>query len=263
REYQIAESLPRAVAANEIDLEFQPRAAAKGNLIVGIEAFARWRHPKLGPVSPPEFLRVADRLELMPQLGTRLRDRAVGSAVGWFREAWLQDASLWLNVSYSELCRPGFAVSLSELREQYPDVSFGIEIQDGPLLDEPVIANQLEPVRRLGIDIALDNVGASAISLGRLHRLPISGVNLDGLIVHSLVSDPSYQHLAATICEIAHGRGMVVTACQAETREQLITVRSLGIDHVQGQVLAAPSPAAKIHDLLTSGLSANVDRRGR
>ena len=261
RELRITESLPQAVAANQIGLEFQPRAASRGNQITGIEAFARWRHDDLGSVSPIEFLQIADRLNLTSELGRRLRDRAVGSAVGWFRESWLQGANLWLNVSYTELCRSGFASSLAELREQYPDVSFGIEIIDGPLLDEPAVSGRLEPVRRLGIDIALDNVGASAISIGRLHRLPVSAVNLDGLIVHALVSDPSYQHLAATICEIAHGRGMVVTACQTETREQLATVRSLGIDNVQGQVLHGPAPASTIQDLLSSGLSASVGRR--
>ncbi len=263
RQFQIVDALPRAVAANEFDLQFQPRAATKGNHVAGLEAFARWVHPTLGAVTPREFLASADRLDLMSELGRRLRDRAVGSAVSWFREAWLHEASLWLNVSYSELCRPGFASSLGELREQYPDVRFGIEVKDGPLLDEPVIVQQLEPVRRLGIDIVLDNVGASAISLGRIQRLPLAGVNLDGSIVHSLVSDPSYQHLAAAICEAAHSRGLLVTACQAETREQLTTVRSLGIDQVQGQVLSAPIPAGEVRDLLSAGLSSALDRRGR
>jgi EAL domain-containing protein (putative c-di-GMP-specific phosphodiesterase class I) len=263
REFQIGQTLPQAVAANEIGLEFQPRTATKGNLVTGIEAFARWSHPRLGTVGPAEFLRIADKLDIMGDLGRRLRDRAVGSAVAWFREAWLQDANLWLNVSYTELCRNGFAASLSELRNQYPEVRFGIEIKDGPLLDEPVVVSQLEPIRRLGIEIALDNVGAAAISLGRLHRLPLSAVNLDGAIVHSLVSDPSFQHLVATICEIAHGRGIAVTACQTETREQLSTVRSLGIDQVQGQVLSEPIPASRVRDLLASGLSAEVDRRSR
>ncbi len=63
--------------------------------------------------------------------------------------------------------------------------------------------------------------------------------------------------------EIAHSRGIVVTACQAETREQLAAARSLGIDHVQGNVLAAPIRAAEVMELLSSGIAPDERRHYR
>lgn len=262
RELQTREALPDAVAANNISLAFEPRGTTDGDRLVGIEAFARWEHSKLGNIPPPEFLRIADELDLMVEMGQRLRDRAAGSAVAWFRDGWLVEGRLWLNVSYSEFCHRGFVTSMAELRNRYPEVNIGIEIDDSPLLDEAVVTSMLEPVRKLDVEIALDNIGLSTISLGRLQRLPLSSMNLSGAIVHSLVSDTVYQHLATTVCEIAHSRGIVVTACQAETREQLVAARSLGIDHIQGHVLASPVKAAEVADLLSSGVSPE-DRRGR
>jgi len=262
RELQTREALPEAVAANEISLAFEPRGTTSGDRFVGIEAFARWEHTKLGTIPPPEFLRIADELDLMVEMGHRLRDRAAGSAVAWFRNGWLAEGTLWLNVSYSEFCHRGFAASMGELRSRYPEVKLGIEIDDSPLLDEAVVTSMLEPVRKLDVEIALDNIGLTTISLGRLQRLPLSSINLSGAIVHSLVSDTVYQHLATTVCEIAHSRGIVVTACQAETREQLAAARSLGIDHIQGHVLAAPVKAPQVAELLSSGVTPE-DRRGR
>ena len=262
REMQTREALPEAVAANDISLAFEPRSTTAGDRIVGVEAFARWEHTKLGTIPPPEFLRLADELDHMVEMGRRLRDRAAGAAVSWFREGWMNDATLWLNVSYSEFCHRSFPASMSELRKRYPEVRLGIEIDDSPLLDEAVVTSMLEPVRKLDIEIALDNIGLSTISLGRLQRLPLSSINLSGAIVHSLVSDTVYQHLATTVCEIAHSRGIVVTACQAETREQLAAARSLGIDHVQGHVLAPPVKAPQVVELLSSGLTPD-ERRGR
>ncbi len=262
RELQTRDALPDAVAASEISLAFEPRGTTSGDRLVGIEAFARWEHANLGNIPPPEFLRIADELDLMVEMGHRLRDRAVGAAVAWFREGWLSEGRLWLNVSYSEFCHRGFAESMEELRSRYPEVRLGIEVDDSPLLDEAVVTSMLEPVRKLDVEIALDNVGLTTISLGRLQRLPLSSINLSGAIVHSLVSDTVYQHLATTVCEIAHSRGIVVTACQAETREQLAAARSLGIDHVQGHVLAAPVKAPEVVELLASGITPD-ERRGR
>jgi len=262
RELQTRDALPAAVAANEISLAFEPRGTTDGDRLVGVEAFARWEHTKLGNIPTPEFLRIADELDLMVEMGRRLRDRAAGAAVAWFRDGWMAEATLWLNVSYSEFCHRGFAASMGELRNRYPDVKLGIEIDDSPLLDEAVVTSMLEPIRKLDIEIALDNIGLSTISLGRLQRLPLSSINLSGAIVHSLVSDTVYQHLATTVCEIAHSRGIVVTACQAETREQLAAARSLGIDHIQGHVLAAPVAATEVGELLSAGLTP-ADRRGR
>jgi len=262
RELQTRDALPNAVAANEISLAFEPRGTTSGDRLVGIEAFARWEHSKLGTIPPPEFLRIADELDLMVEMGRRLRDRAAGAAVTWFRDGWLTEGTLWLNVSYSEFCHRGFIAGISELRSRYPDVSLGIEVDDSPLLDEAVVTSMLEPVRKLDVQIALDNIGLTTISLGRLQRLPLSSINLSGAIVHSLVSDTVYQHLATTVCEIAHSRGIVVTACQAETREQLAAARSLGIDHVQGHVLAPPVKASELMELLASGVSPD-ERRGR
>ncbi len=262
RELQTRDALPDAVAANEISLAFEPRATTTGDRLVGIEAFARWEHSNLGTIPPPEFLRLADELDLMVEMGRRLRDRAAGAAVAWFREGWLAEGTLWLNVAYSEFCHRDFAASLGELRQRYPEVNLGIEIDDSPLLDEAVVTAMMEPLRKMDIEIALDNIGLSTISLGRLQRLPLTSINLSGAIVHSLVSDTVYQHLAATVSEIAHSRGIVVTACQAETREQLAAARSLGIDHIQGNVLAAPVKAAEVMEMLTSGVTPD-DRRGR
>ncbi len=262
RERQTRDALRDAVAANDISLAFEPRATTTGDRLVGIEAFARWDHTGLGSVPTPEFLRIADELDLMVEMGQRLRDRAAGAAVGWFRDGWLSEGTLWLNVSYSELCHQVFAPSMAELRERYPEVNLGLEIDDSPLLDEAVVTRMLDPLRKMDIEIALDNVGLSTISLGRLQRLPLGSINLSGAIVHSLVSDTVYQHLAATVCEIAHSRGIVVTACQAETREQLAAARSLGIDHIQGNVLAAPVKAPEVLEIFTAGVAPD-DRRGR
>jgi EAL domain-containing protein (putative c-di-GMP-specific phosphodiesterase class I) len=125
-------------------------------------------------------------------------------------------------------------------------------MQDSRLLDDPVFGPIFERLQGVGVELALDNVRPSSLSIHRLQRLPVSVVNLDRELVRTLVTDPTSRELARLICTYAHARERPVTACQVETAQELDVARLLDVDLVQGNVISRPLRAADLTELLTS-----------
>ncbi|MGI9596365.1 MAG: EAL domain-containing protein [Acidimicrobiales bacterium] len=248
-----ADELPAAVAGGRITVDYQPRVTTVDRDVVGIEAFSRWYHGDRGSIPPVEFLPVAERHGLLVELGSTVRDEAVTTARCWQQDGLLDDRRLWMNVAPLELCHPDFDSSVVELVGQTPYLALGFEVADSRLLEDMVFLRIFDRLQELGVRLALDNVDQNTISFGRIRRLPLSMINLDGELVRSLPSSAANRELVRLICASAADRNMSVTACGAETEEQIEVAELCGVDLVQGFAISKALRPDSMVDQLRNG----------
>ncbi len=257
-----AEFLRAAVDGDQIEPVYQARGSANDGKLVAIEVFARWQHEERGAIPPREFLRVAELEGILFDLGAGLREKAATQAAQWLERSWLDDITLVFNLSPVEWCDSRFEASMAGLRDRFPALQFAVEVADGRTLDIDQISERLKVLKTLDVGLTLDNVTQQSLSLPRLRRLPLTGINVGGSVVHSMVSDVACQGLSRMLVELAQSKNIPATACQVESREQLQAAEQLGFHHLQGHVLSKPVNAEEIAGLLRAG-SAKADKRDR
>ncbi len=246
RQGQVGADLPAAIADRQISIEYQPRMTTPGGVPVGFEVFPRWHHDQQGTIPAVEFLRVAEQTGRLVDLGYHIRDLSTEIASEWQWDDALADCRLWMNMSPVELCHDGMLESLIDLRRAHANIPLGLEVTDVRLLEDPVFTRIFDRLEDAGIMLALDNLRASAMSIGRLQRLPMRMINLDGELVRSLSKRPANRELVRFICAYARSEDKLVTACGIETIEQLRLVTSLGVHFVQGNIICEPLPGHEV-----------------
>ncbi len=151
--------------------------------LLGFEALARWTHPRLGPVSPLDFISLAEQTGLILDLGAQLLRKACREAAGWPNALRLA-----VNISALHLRAPGFAAELAILlaETRLSPWRLELELTESVLLaDDPAIQTTLLNLKALGVAIAIDDFGTGYSALSYLHKFPVDRLKID----RSFVSD--------------------------------------------------------------------------
>ena len=237
-------ALVGAVSRGEITAVFQPQFDIASGRIAGAEALCRWSHPELGDVPPVDFIPVAEDAGLIDEIGRFMAERCLAALAEW-------SIDVALNVSPYQLATPAFtdwlAVGVRARSGHGGDLILEIT-ESRELHDVPAVLQHLDPLRRLGVVISLDDFGSGHASLVQLVRLLSGEVKVD----RSLIADASAgaAQQIAEVVEVAHGRGMRVVAEGVETQAQLDRARELGCDRAQGYLLGRPMPREELALLL-------------
>lgn len=240
-------ALSGAVSRGEITAVFQPQFDLATHQLVGAEALCRWTHPELGPVSPTEFIAAAEDAGLIDEIGRFMAERCCEMLTDWRLD-------ISVNVSPYQLETPEFTEWLAECLASHRlrGGTLTLEITESrPIADIAPVLRRLEPLRRVGVGVALDDFGAGHASLTQLKRLHGTEVKLD----RSLVADRSEaasQRMAQAIA-LAHRSGIRVVAEGIETADDLRRARDLGCDRGQGYLLGRPMPRKHLETLLRAG----------
>ncbi|MGH1489234.1 MAG: EAL domain-containing protein [Acidimicrobiales bacterium] len=244
--------LPNAMAGNQITVEYQPRVGAQDRLITEIEVLPRWYHRERGTIPPREFLRAAESTGRLIELGQSTRREAVTAAHKWQLAGRLQNCRMWMNIAPVELCHPGLVEEVAGLVTGRPSLLLGFEVSDSGLLEDLAFLRLFDRLQEFGVQLAVDNVNHSRLSFGRLRRLPVSSINLDGELVRSLPSSAANRDLVRLICAMAAEQDQTVTACGIETSEQLEVAAVLGVDRLQGFGISKVLSHASMEEYLDS-----------
>jgi diguanylate cyclase (GGDEF)-like protein len=243
----IQRELPRAIAANELELYYQPIVASNGGRIVGVEALLRWTHAARGAIPPATFIPVAEQMGLMDTLGAFVLRRALGEAKRW--------PDLYVAVNLSPLqVRDASIVGLvrSALAESgVPPARLMLEITEGVLIDNPdEMVKRIEDLHALGVRIALDDFGSGYSNLGYLQRFPLDKLKIDRSFVSALGNSANGGVIIQAIVALGRALGLTVVVEGVETEQQRVLLRLAGCDEMQGFLFARPAPAKAIDRLL-------------
>ncbi|WP_114390891.1 putative bifunctional diguanylate cyclase/phosphodiesterase [Notoacmeibacter marinus] len=239
-EYELRTALKR----NEFELNYQPLVDSQTRKITGYEALLRWNNLKFGPVSPGEFVPIAERSGMIAGIGEWVLHQACMDAAGW-----PNDIHIAVNLSPHQL--NGFSL-LAVLPRALGESGLlarrlELEITETALEGDPEhIIDMLHSIREMGISIALDDFGTGYSSLSHLVRFPFDKLKIDRSFVSEAMVSAEAMTIVRAIVSLAHNLKVRTTAEGVETEEQFGTLAEMGIDEIQGYLIARPLPADRL-----------------
>jgi diguanylate cyclase (GGDEF)-like protein/PAS domain S-box-containing protein len=262
----LEQELRRAIDARQLSISYQPIIALSTEELVGFEALVRWDHPRLGPLSPVEFIPVAEQSDLIVRLGSFVLGRAVADLARWQKELPRPDDPLFMsvNVSSRQLMTPDLIQEIRHVlgRNVVPRGSLRLEVTESLVMDNPEQASHvLDLLKDAGAALALDDFGAGYSSLSYLHRFPFDVIKIDRSLVQARTADGNGSVIVRSVVALAHELGKRVVAEGVETGEDAAFLRSIGCELAQGFYYGEPMPERDVLHLLR--LIRKADRRMR
>ncbi|MES1955002.1 sensor domain-containing protein [Salinisphaera hydrothermalis] len=242
--HQIEFDLRRALGLREFVLVYQPQNSTRDGRISGFEALLRWVQPVRGPISPAEFIPLAEEIGEIHAIGAWVIRSACFEAAGW------ADPTLTVAVNVSPVQFENddiIQIVSAALKDSGLAASrLEIEVTEGVLLTEsPEVLERLWSLNRMGVSIAMDDFGTGYASLSYLNSFPFSKIKIDKSFVQSEHSSRS-QALISAILALGTSLGVTTIAEGVETPDQFAAIRAIGCHSVQGYYISRPMPAEDV-----------------
>jgi diguanylate cyclase (GGDEF)-like protein len=251
RRLSLAGALRSAIADGEIVLFFQPKAELATGRIIGVEALARWQHPRLGLIGPSEFVPIAEQTGLIGPLTTHVLEEALRQLSQWTQQG--EELSVAANLSARSFLDAQLAVEIPRLLERngVEARQLELEITESMLMLDPTRAKAtLERLSAIGLSLSVDDFGTGYSSLANLKRLPVDVIKIDKSFVIDMPHDPSDAAIVRSTIDLAHNLGLKVVAEGVESHEAWRRLEELGCDLAQGFHVSRPLPADAMTRLL-------------
>jgi EAL domain-containing protein (putative c-di-GMP-specific phosphodiesterase class I) len=237
----------------EVVLHYQPKKCLRTGQWVGVEALARWKHPRLGFVPPVTFIEIAEKSGLIHRLTVYLLNYAADQAVR-FQQMGLH-CPIAVNVSNISFSTADLIETLTTplVSRGLPMSAFEIELTESAAInDQGRAITLLRQISDFGLIISLDDFGTGMSSLSYLHRLPIDIVKIDRSFVMKMASADrdTDERVVEAIITLAHHLGRQVVAEGVEDAETEARLRELGCEYVQGYGVQRPVSGEQIEKLL-------------
>lgn len=249
-EAALAAELREALKRQQFVLHYQPVLEVSTLAIHHFEALVRWQHPELGLVPSQQFVRLAERSELIVPIGEWALRTACATAHTW-SDDHLPKHPIAVNLSRPQLQHPKLVSRVAAiLAETAFDPAYLIlEIAErdtkADLADTAAVLQQL---RGLGVSITLDDFTDAPTAADLLRRLGVQAVKID---IPYALSGQTTRAAAASAVDLAHALDLHVTGKRVEDYEQLQLFRTLDCDYMQGYAFGMPLSAVKARSLLT------------
>lgn len=243
RRLELLASLRPAIEAAELEVWYQPKVRTETGAVVGLEALARWQHPRFGFVPPDEFIELAENAGLMRDLTEFVLSRVMADTAQRCARGLLLPVAV--NLSTRNLLDDTLVDRLTELLTvngiDATLISFEVT-ETAMMIDRERVIGVLQSIRDRGFDLAVDDFGTGYSSLAYLRDLPIDELKIDRVFVTDVDIDSSNERIVRSTVELAHGFGLRVVAEGVERPGGLQTLRAIGCDEVQGYLIARPLP---------------------
>jgi diguanylate cyclase (GGDEF)-like protein len=240
----VENDLWKALDLNQMQVHYQPQVNMTDCSLIGVEALVRWTHPKLGFVSPADFVEIAEANGFIDELGRWVLNKACEDAL------LLPDhVTVAVNVSPAQFKRVDIAQMVDDAlrRTGLPARRLHIEITEAGFLDATDdVVNTLNKLRQMGIHLALDDFGTGFSSLGYFTKFPINKIKVDQVFVRTLERGSQNEAIIRSVKELAVGLDLKMICEGVETQEQLEILREMGVHEGQGYFFSKPQPIHKI-----------------
>jgi diguanylate cyclase (GGDEF)-like protein/PAS domain S-box-containing protein len=259
---QLENDLRQALLQNEFRAYYQPIYFAKTGSLVGFEALIRWQHPTRGFVSPAEFIPVAEENGLIVQIGEWMLSSVCQQIQYWQAQFSLKaPLKVSVNLSAKQLKDPNFLQKIDRLllKTGLKGHNLQLELTESMLMDDVEnLMGILSQLRIRGIHLSIDDFGTGYSSLSYLHRFPVNHLKIDRSFVKGMTDNIESLKVTESIVALAHNLNMSAIAEGVETKEQLIQLRLLDCEYVQGYLFSPPVPAQAATDLLARSFPAKT-----
>jgi EAL domain-containing protein (putative c-di-GMP-specific phosphodiesterase class I) len=240
---RVTARLREALTENGLLLHFQPQMRLKTGDLRGAEGLIRLQHRRRGLILPNHFMPIAERSDVINDIGAWMLHRACAEAADWPAQY-----KVALALSHRQLRSGRLTKTLIEAltRSGLPAARLEVELTEAMLIDDnDDTIFSLKALRGLGVRLALNNFGTGYASLSALKRLPLSTLKLDRSLVEYLGQDISGTAIVHAAVEAGHALGCSVLAEGVETAEQCRLLEEIGCDEGQGQFFSPPLTGAE------------------
>jgi diguanylate cyclase (GGDEF)-like protein len=252
----IEESLRRALERKEFTLVYQPKVSLKTGGITGAEALLRWTHPTRGPVSPAEFIPVAEDSGLILAIDRWVLREACAQAYAWV-DAGLPVITMAVNVSAMEFRDEKFLESTFGILRQtglHPKF-LELELTESVLMKRLASTESiLKTLRASGVQLAIDDFGTGYSSLSYLGKFPMDVIKIDQSFVRQIASGPDEASIVTAMISMGRSLNLRVVAEGVETRDELLFLQAHQCDEAQGFYFSRPLVPDQFAGLLVTGV---------
>ncbi|WED22618.1 EAL domain-containing protein [Vibrio sp. JC009] len=254
REYELARKLDIAVKEGQFSLVYQPKVDLITGHTTGMEALLRWNDLELGPISPAEFIPIAEKYKKMIPIGRWVIREVCRQLNLWKSSQTCLSGRIAINISAQQVESPRFFEDIkSELYEHDIDPSMiELEVTESLLIKDPERALSLfQKLKTAGFSISIDDFGTGYSSLSYLRQLEADILKIDKSFIDKINSSPHDRTIVKSIIDLSHNLDMLVIAEGVESEEQLNLLFSLGCDMAQGYLFCKPLPAREVYPFLS------------
>jgi diguanylate cyclase (GGDEF)-like protein/PAS domain S-box-containing protein len=247
RTLQLENALRYALERDEFSLHYQPQISMQDGRIIGAEALLRWQHPRLGMVSPAEFIPIAESSGQILQIGEWVLRTAAHQMKSWM-DSGLEPVIIGVNLSAVQFRNPNLPELVTQILDsvKLPPQYLELELTEGVAMDDPLGAIAvMDSLHERGIRMSIDGFGTGYSSLSYLKRFRVYKLKIDQSFVRDITDDPEDKAIVSAIISLASSLGLQTIAEGVETEGQLAFLREQGCNEVQGYYFSKPLPAEK------------------
>lgn len=251
----IEQELRRAIERGELELHYQPKVDVETQTVHGFEALLRWKSDELGPVSPSEFIPVAEERGLIASIGAWCVEQACEQLRAW-RDDGYDLVPIAVNVSSAQFIGSNLQHIVREALEasDVDPVLLELELTERLLLeDDEQTSRCLSDLKQMGVRIALDDFGTGYSALTYLSRFPLDVVKMDRDLLRDIETSESAAGIAAAVISMSHSLGLEVVAEGVDAEGQLTMLREMRCNLIQGFLYAPALRASDVARFLGRG----------
>lgn len=239
--FRLESHLRDALSQQKLEVRYQPLLEIATGRIAGYEALVRWEHPTRGPVSPEEFIKLAEETSLIVPVGEYVFDVAC-AALDRLRADPMPFVAV--NVSARQLANEGLMQRVVARREALglPAGCIKVEITESQALDYLQVAEVIDHCHRNQIAVSLDDFGTGYSHLTHLHQLEFDAIKIDQAFVRDMFSSERAMSIVRAIAALGQAIHADLMVEGVETLEQLEFLRSIGCRYAQGYLIGKPEP---------------------
>ncbi|WP_374351660.1 EAL domain-containing protein [Thermomonas sp.] len=237
---QTETQLRRALDKGEFHLVYQPQVDLRTGRILYAEALVRWRNPQLGEMRPDRFIELAETTGDIIRIGQWVLQEACAQMRRW-REQDLPIQRVAVNVSYRQFLAEDFGQGVQRVLQDagLPGHALELELTERVLVDDAADSLEVfDRLRRLGVQLSIDDFGEGYSALNYLRRLPIHALKLSQTFIKGVPGKPSDVAICQAVAGIASSLGLGLVAEGIETESQRDFLIRLGVKVGQGFLFA-------------------------
>lgn len=239
--------LRHAVKAKDFHLTYQPVVDSSTGQPVAFEALLRWTDQTGVPISPSEFVPIAEELGLMPELGEWVMQTACREAA-----SWADGLAVAVNVSATQMRQDGFAAQVTRILAEtgLAPERLELEITETAVIGDLIAASQvLTEIRSLRVGVALDDFGTGFSSLSLVHSLPLTRIKIDKSFITDIHNSNRSVAVVEAVIALCQRLKLKATAEGVEMQIQSDAIRAIGCSHMQGYFYGSPLEASELQSI--------------